>query len=194
MGAEKYYPPIFLPQFRARFRACMAAVKLRGKAPMPMSQPYAETLDGAPLVRAAPGERHELICSHLHQQVSACVAKLPSTRLLAPRSKVQLSGRNAICPDLALVAVPTGKLWLAAEIVDSGDHQSDTVVKKQIYEDIRVPRLWMVDPRYDNVEVYHASAYGLVLKGILAGSEALTEQLLPGFQMTMAELFLAANP
>jgi Uma2 family endonuclease len=156
-----------------------------------MSQPYAETLDGAPLVRAAPGARHELICSRLHQLVSACVATLPSTRLLAPRSKVQLSGRNAICPDLALVTVATGKLWLAAEIVDAGDHQSDTVLKKQLYEEVKLPRLWMVDPRYDNVEVYHGSAYGLVLKGILAGTEALTEKLLPGFQLTMAELFAA---
>jgi Uma2 family endonuclease len=159
-----------------------------------MTQPYAETLDGAPLVRAAPGARHELICSRLHQQVSACIAKLSSTRLLAPRSKVQLSGRNAICPDLALVAAATGKLWLAAEIVEAGDHQSDTVVKKQLYEEMKLPRLWMVDPRYDNVEVYHGTAYGLVLKGILASSESLTEQLLPGFQLRIAELFVAPKP
>ncbi len=159
-----------------------------------MSQPYAETLEGAPLVRVAPGPRHELICSRLHQRVSASIANLTSTRLLAPRTKVQLSGRTTICPDLALVTVATGKLWLAAEVVDSDDHQSDTVLKKQVYEEMKLPRLWMVDPRYDNVEVYHGSAYGLVLKGILAGSEALTEALLPGFQMTMTELFLVPKP
>ena len=158
-----------------------------------MTQPYAETLDGAPLVRAAPGARHELICSRLHEQVSACVARLPSTRLLPPRARVQLSARSAICPDLALVALPTGKLWLAAEVIDTDDHQSDTVVKKQLYEEMKLPRLWMVDPRYDNVEVYHGTAYGLVLKGILAGSEVLSEKLLPGFQVIIAELFAAPN-
>ncbi len=47
----------------------------------------------------------------------------------------------------------------------------------------------MIDPRYDNVEIYHASQYGLVLKGILAGNEILTEKLLPEFQMTVADLF-----
>jgi Uma2 family endonuclease len=51
--------------------------------------------------------------------------------------------------------------------------------------------LWMVDPRYDNVEVYHCNQYGLILKGILAGREVLAERLLPEFQLTIAELFAA---
>ena len=49
----------------------------------------------------------------------------------------------------------------------------------------------MIDPRYDNVEVYHSSEYGLMLKGILAGRETLTERLIPEFQIVIAELFAA---
>ena len=121
------------------------------------------------------------------------MANFAGTRLLAPRAEVRLSPKHTVCPDLALVAAATGKLWLAAEIVSSDDHQPDTVIKKQIYEEMRLPRLWMVDPRYDNVEVYHSSEYGLVLKSILAGQELLTEKLLPEFQLTITELF-AAQP
>lgn len=154
-----------------------------------MSRPYTETLDGTPLVRQAPGPRHEIICARLHQWVHASVANLTSTRLLTPRAELRVSSRTTLCPDLALVTVPAGRLWLAAEIVSSDDHRTDTVVKKQIYEEIKLPRLWMIDPRYDNVEVYHCSQYGLVLKGILAGSEVLSEKLLPEFQLTVAELF-----
>jgi len=73
--------------------------------------------------------------------------------------------------------------------VSSDDHRPDTVLKKQIYEELNIPRLWMIDPRYDNVEVYHGSQYGLMLKGILAGKEVLTEQLLPKLQVTIADLF-----
>lgn len=159
-----------------------------------MSLAYAETLRGATLMRRAPGARHELICARLHECVRAGVANFASTRLLPPRAEIRLSGDTSVCPDLALVIAATGKLWLAAEIVSSDDHAADTVVKKQIYEDLRLPRLWMIDPRYDNVEVYHATQYGLVLKGILAGSELLTEKLLPEFQMTIAALFQSAAP
>jgi Uma2 family endonuclease len=158
-----------------------------------MSVNYAEILNGSPLARRAPGERHEMICARLHQWVRASVADFAGTRLLAPRTEVRLSRQHAVCPDLALVAAATGKLWLAAEIVSSDDHQPDTVIKKQIYEEVRLPRLWMVDPRYDNVEVYHSSEYGLILKSILAGHELLTEKLLPEFQLTITELF-AAQP
>jgi Uma2 family endonuclease len=154
-----------------------------------MSQPYQETLNGAPLVRCGPNPRHEEICARLHRCIYASVANLISTRLLPPRARVRLAEDTIVCPDLSLVATATGKLWLAAEIVSSEDHGPDTVVKKQIYEEIRLPRLWMIDPRYDNVEIYHASQYGMVLKSILAGSEVLTEKLLPEFEITITALF-----
>ena len=158
-----------------------------------MSAAYAEILNGAHLARRAPGARHELICIRLHKWVRASVANFAGTRLLAPRAEVRLSLNHTVCPDLALVAAATGKVWLAAEIVSSDDHRHDTVVKKQIYDDVRLPRLWMIDPRYDNVEVYHSNQYGLILKAILAGHELLTEKLLPEFQLTVTELF-AAQP
>lgn len=159
-----------------------------------MSATYAEILNGSPLTRSAPGPRHEMINARLHQWVRASVADFPGTRLLHPRAEVRLSPKHTVCPDLALVATATSKLWLAAEIVSSDDHRHDTVVKKQIYDDVRLPRLWMIDPRYDNVEVYHSNEYGLALKSILAGQELLTEKLLPEFQLTITELFAAEPP
>jgi Uma2 family endonuclease len=156
-----------------------------------VSQPYEEILDGATLPRSAPDARHEIICERLHAAMTASVANLSTTQLLAPRTKIQVSRTTSIRPDLALVTTATQKLFLAVEIVTRGDHNADTVLKKEIYEQIRVPRLWMVDPRYDNVEIYHSTEFGLQLKGILAGGEMLTEQLLPEFQFVISELFSA---
>lgn len=99
-----------------------------------MSSPYKEFLEGEAILRAAPGPRHELICRRLYSTIHASVANLTSTHLLSPRSQVQLCFGTMVCPDLALVAKATGKLWLAVEIVNPDDHRADTVVKKQIYE------------------------------------------------------------
>ena len=154
-----------------------------------MSLPYEEILEGASLPRSAPGPRHEQICKRLHAAMAASVANIGNTQLLAPRTKIKISRSTTLCPDLALIATATGKLWLAVEIIHTGDHHADTVIKKDIYEQVRVPRLWMVDPRYDNVEIYHSTEFGLVLKGILAGSEVLSEKLVPEFQFVIAELF-----
>ena len=159
-----------------------------------MSLPYEEILEGTALMRRAPGARHETICARLHQYMRASVSDMTGVSLLAQRAEVRLSSTTTVCPDLALVTVATRKLWLAAEIVNSDDHRADTVVKKQIYEDAHLPRLWMIDPRYDNVEIYHGTEYGLMLKGILAGREVLAEPLLPEFQLTVASLFHIPMP
>ena len=157
-----------------------------------MSEPYEETLQGEVTLRLPPGPRHELICERLHQLVKASVANFPGTRLLEIRSEVRLGDSTKVRPDLALIAAATGKLWLAAEVVNSEDHKADTVYKKELYENSKLPRLWMVDPRYDNVEIYHASEYGMRLQEILAGQDLLTEKLLPEFQTTVTDLFAPA--
>jgi Uma2 family endonuclease len=154
-----------------------------------MSLLYEEIVQGETLVRSPPGPRHERICARLQARLAGSLAGNTVARLLAPRSVVQLSPGTMLRPDLALVTAATGKLWLAVEIINSEDHRPDTVLKKTIYEDFNVARLWMLDPRYDNVETYHGMPYGLALRGILAGKERLVESLLPGFDVSVAELF-----
>lgn len=154
-----------------------------------MSEGYEEILRGETVMRFPPSARHEVIAARLHRLVSAAVAALSTTRLLERRSVVQVEPGSILRPDLALVTAATGKLWLAAEIVNTQDHRIDTVIKKQLYEERNVPRLWMIDPRYDNVEVYHGSPHGLILKGILANREMLREALLPSFEVVIRDLF-----
>lgn len=154
-----------------------------------VSRPYEENLDGATLPRSAPGDRHEIICARLHREMAISVNGLATLELLVPRTRVQISRTSHFCPDLALMMKASGKLFLAVEIISRDDHRADTVTKKEIYDQWRVPRLWMVDPRYDNVEIYHAFEFGLKLQGIFAGREILKEKLIPQFQMPVAALF-----
>jgi len=154
-----------------------------------MSEPYEETLQGEVTLRLPPGPRHEVICARLHAVLKASVANFASTRLNEVREAITLEGDNVVRPDLSIVAVATGRIWLAVEVVSSDDHRVDTVMKKEIYEAVKLPRLWMVDPRYDNIEVYHASQFGMVLKSILASRDVLSEDLLPEFQLAVADLF-----
>jgi Uma2 family endonuclease len=156
-----------------------------------MNRPYEEILNGGTLPRSAPGDRHEAICARLHREMSVSIAGLNGVQLLPPRTQVQLARTTAFCPDLALVMAASGKLFLAVEVISREDHRMDTVTKKEIYEQFRVPRLWMVDPRYDNVEIYHSFEFGLKLHGILAGKEILQEKFVPQFRLTVADLFAA---
>jgi hypothetical protein len=158
-----------------------------------MSEAYEELIQGGRAFRRPPGARHELICARLHALVRASVADFQGANLLEIRAAVPISHDTMLRPDIALVTAANRKLWLAVEVVSSDDHHMDTVVKKQIYEGIKLPRLWMVDPRYDNVEVYHGTQHGMMLKDMFAGQEVLTEKLMPEFQLIVADLFSAAS-
>jgi Uma2 family endonuclease len=158
-----------------------------------VSLDYEEIIEGVSVLRRASAGRHEEVCDALHAAFAAALVGNSVARLLEPRSVVQLTPGTLLRPDLALVTAATGKLWLAAEVVSSTDHRWDTVTKKEIYENAAVPRLWMVDPRYNNVEIYHGSPQGLALRHIYAGREALVEKLLPQLKLTVEELFFPAT-
>jgi Uma2 family endonuclease len=146
-------------------------------------------VDGERLLRLPPSARHETICQRLHSTVANELITVTTARLLSARSMVQLTAGTLVRPDLALVTSATGKIWLIAEIISSDDHKPDTVIKKMVYEELNLPRLWMIDPRYNNVEIYHGTPYGMSLKHILGGRDVITEALLPGLGLTVEELF-----
>ena len=154
-----------------------------------MSEPYEEIVRGEKFLRLPTRPRHETIVGRLHQRLAGAVVQLGTTRLLAPRTRLELSPGNILRPDLALITAASDRLWLVAEVISSDDHHADTVDKKEVYGEFKLPRLWMIDPRYDHVEVYHGTPYGLALKKVLAGRDVLTEPLLPGLQIPMHELF-----
>ena len=156
-----------------------------------MSDPYEEFFGGEVWLRFPPGPRHEAICGRLRTQVARAAAANPAIHLLPVRDLVEVRPGTMVRPDLALVRSGTRLLWLVVEVVDAADHRPDTVTKKGLYEEIGLPHLWVVDPRYDNVEVYARGTYGLTLQAILAGQDRLGSVLLPGFGVTMAELFAA---
>lgn len=159
-----------------------------------MSEAYEEMIQGEAVHRRPPSSDHELLVARLHELVALSLPLNSALSLLPPRTELQLNDRTLLRPDLAIVRDDPGltgvaQLHLVAEVLLPGDHHVDTVIKKQLWADLRLPRLWMVDPRYLNVEVYGCGDYGFTLFDILANRHPLTDPHLPGLSCTMDELF-----
>ncbi len=161
-----------------------------------MSEPYEETIHGEEVLRCAPNPSHELLVDRLHRLVGNNLPANSHLKVLPPRFQIDLGRLGMLQPDLCIVR-PRGddngqsgdRLYLVAEVLHPGDHHVDTVIKKQLWADIRLPRLWMVDPRYLNVEVYASTEFGFTLLDILANRHPLTDPNLPGLRCPMRELF-----
>ncbi|HVU17292.1 MAG TPA: Uma2 family endonuclease [Candidatus Didemnitutus sp.] len=162
-----------------------------------MSDSYEEIIDGEVQTRRAPSSEHELLLGRIRDRVTAALSPNSALRLLPARSGLQIAEQLTVRPDLAIVRVPpqredpdvTPQLYLVAEVLQPGDHHLDTVVKKQLWSDLRLPRLWMIDPRYLNVEVYGCGEYGFTLLNILALRDQLEDPLLTGLAYPIADLF-----
>jgi Uma2 family endonuclease len=165
-----------------------------------MNDSYEELIDGEVQLRRAPSAEHERLVGRIHEVVAEALSPNSALRLLPPRSGLRLADAVTLRPDLTIVRVPaesgneeaTPQLYLVAEVLQPGDHHLDTVVKKQMWADLRLPRLWMIDPRYLNVEVYGCGEYGFTLLNILANRDRLTDPLLHGLGCAMHELFAEA--
>jgi len=162
-----------------------------------MNGAYEELIAGQRVQRRTPTPEHEILVARLHALVAKSLPLNSTLRLLGPRAELELDGHSVLRPDLAIVQMrPTVdgsrrvQLYLVAEVLQPGDHHVDTVAKKQIWSDGLLPRLWIVDPRYFNVEVYGCGNHGFTLFEILANHQPLTDPYLPGFRLSMPELFV----
>jgi len=159
-----------------------------------MSEAYEELIQGELAARRPPPATHETLVARLHALVGRCLPPNSALQLLPPRASLQLADDCILRPDLTVVRTAPdlagpARLYLVAEVLLPGDHHLDTFVKKQLWSDYRLPRLWMVDPRYLNVEVYGLGEYGFTLIDILAHHHPLTDPHLPGLSCSMDELF-----
>jgi Uma2 family endonuclease len=162
-----------------------------------MTEGYEELIDGEVQMRRAPTAEHERLVTRLHELIAATLSPNSALRLLPPRSGLRLADTLTLRPDVAIVRVPSPadeaetppQLYLVGEVLQPGDHHLDTVVKKQMWADLQLPRLWMIDPRYLNVEVYGCGEYGFTLLNILANRDELTDPFLRGLACSMLRLF-----
>lgn len=159
-----------------------------------MSEAYEELIQGEITGRRSPPLVHEILVNRLHALVAGSLPPNSTLQLLPPRASLQLADDCILRPDLTVVRTDPGltgpaRLYLVAEVLFPGDHHVDTFIKKQLWSDLRLPRLWMVDPRYLNVEVYGLGEYGFTLTDILAHHHSLTDPHLPGLGCSMDELF-----
>ena len=162
-----------------------------------MNEAYEELIAGQRVQRRTPTPEHETLVTRLHQLVAKSLPLNSTLRLLGPRAELELDGHSVLRPDLAIVQMRPAvdgsqrvQLYLVAEVLQPGDHHVDTVAKKQIWSDGLLPRLWIIDPRYFNVEVYGCADHGFTLLEILANHHPLTDPHLPGFRPTMPGLFI----
>lgn len=109
---------------------------------------------------------------------------LDSGRLYAPDVTVILPGNSGAVRDRMVEGAPD----IVIEILSS-DRNRDLVRKRQVYAEAGIPHYWIGDLRQDTLTLLELRDGAYEERATLTDDDTLTTPLLPGFIVTLADIF-----
>ena len=157
-----------------------------------------ELIEGELYVSAAPGLPHQLVLQNLQVALVNFLRKNPIGRV-APGPGAVFSNFDAVIPDLVFVSnerwsqiVANDRFNAAPDIVievlspGAENRRRDLVAKHRLYHKYGVREYWIIDQENQSVLIFrYTTADELVFKS----SDTLNSDLLPGFEITVENLF-----
>ena len=164
-----------------------------------------ELIDGEHYVTAAPNLRHQVVSGRIHLLIGKWLEQQPLGRILYAPFDIKLSDRDVVEPDLMYLSHARGNAILTPEravgapelvieIASPSTRRRDETIKKHLYERAGVDEYWFFDPEIDVVRVYRRRAdhgFGPVVELSLDAGDAVTTSLLPGLELSLADIFKA---
>ena len=160
-----------------------------------------ELIDGEHYVTPSPNTKHQRVSGNLHWHIRSFLEGHPSGAVFYAPFDVLFSNFDVVEPDLLYISHQRaaeilakqhvkGSPDLVIEIGSPGTRKRDETIKKRLYEGSDVSEYWVVDPELNAIRIYRKEA-GRFARAIELSEpgDALTTPLLPGFTVTVAEIF-----
>jgi Uma2 family endonuclease len=161
-----------------------------------------EIIDGVHYVTAAPNLRHQDLIGRLHLALGNFLAGHPGIgRVFLSPVDVIFTVHDIVEPDLVFVAADQDSILtekniqgppaIVVEVVSKSTRRRDERIKRELFDRGDVREYWIVDPDRSQVVVHRRNSAGFnALTPLTAEDDAvLTSPLLPGFSLSMSELF-----
>jgi Uma2 family endonuclease len=160
-----------------------------------------ELIDGEHYVTPSPNLKHQAIVGSLLAQIWTYLRANPIGRVYAAPLDVVFSHFDVVEPDLLYVSEARREVLttqnvqgapdLVVEVGSPSTRRRDEKLKHQLYERFDVTEYWVVDPDIDVVRVYRlvGGTYERARELSLDHGEVLTTPLLPGLELSLAEIF-----
>jgi len=157
-----------------------------------------EIVDGEMVVSPTPKFWHQLVSVRIAAALLRYLAEHPIGLLLLAPLDVIFGEVDVLQPDLILVLNEHRSIlqdWvrgapdLVIEILSPTIAANDRGPKLKAYARFGVPECWIADPDAKTIGVYRLSRQKYQLAQVFGEYEAPTSALLPGFKLSVAEVF-----
>ena len=161
---------------------------------------FYELINGYVVRKSTPKPSHQTISINLCMILCNYLENRRLGNLFAAPIDVFLNDLNAVQPDL--VFIPTenqamitddgiiGIPDLMIEIISPSSVLRDRVDKKNLYERLNVKEYWIIDPQYQDIEVYTIqNGHYELFSGITMFEGVLKSTVFEGIEIELVELF-----
>jgi Uma2 family endonuclease len=161
-----------------------------------------EIIDGVHCVTAAPNLRHQDLIGRLYLALGTFLNAHPGIgRVFLSPVDVIFTLHDIVEPDLVFVAVDQlaimtekniqGPPAIVVEVVSKSTRTRDERIKKELFDRGGVREYWLVDPERGQFIVHRRDGDTLTARARLTVEDGavLTSPLLPGFSLSISELF-----
>lgn len=162
-----------------------------------------ELIDGVHYVTPSPNLSHQELVGRLHLAIGNFLAtRRHLGRVFVAPLDVVMSDYDVVEPDLLFVAGDQQSLLteanvqgppaLVIEILSPGTRRRDEGIKRRLFDRKGVREYWLVDPKGRRVSVCRRAndgSFPVVTTLDHSGDDQLTTPLLPGFSLSVSELF-----
>ena len=162
-----------------------------------------ELIDGVHYVTPSPKFSHQEIVGRLYLAIGNFLApRRHLGRIILARFDVVLSDYDVVEPDLLFLAGDQrsilteanvqGAPALVVEVLSPSTQRRDEGIKRELFDRKGVQEYWLVDPKNCLVSICRRAedtSFPVVSTLSAAADEHLETPLLPGFELSMSELF-----
>jgi Uma2 family endonuclease len=162
-----------------------------------------ELIEGVHYVTPSPNLRHQELVGRLHVAIFNFLAtRRHLGRVFLARLDVVMSDHDVVEPDLLFVAGDQqsilteanvqGPPALVVEVLSPSTRRRDEGIKRRLFDQKGVREYWLVDPKNCRVSICRRSGDGsfpIVSTLSAAADEQIETPLLPGFELSLSELF-----
>jgi Uma2 family endonuclease len=160
-----------------------------------------ELIEGEIYMSRAPSLTHQITLQNFLMALGSYLTNNP-IGIVVPGPGVIFDDFNGVIPDIVFFTNErraeiasgdrlNGAPDLVVEIISPGaeNERRDRVLKRRVYGRFGVKEYWLVDLVKRSVEVCRLGEEGLELAATLAGEDEMTSPVLPGFRITLTDLF-----
>ena len=161
---------------------------------------YCEIIDGEMIRKSAPTPMHQEISRNLLFVLETYNRQHKNGSLFYTPVDVYLDEYNKPQPDLVFVSKEKKNIItndgimgipdLIIEIISPTSVIRDRIEKKNLYERMAVPEFWLVDPQYEEIEIYTSqNGHYKLLSAATTLEGELTSGLFEGLAINLNDIF-----